>query len=217
MMQDLLAQNPIIPVITLDREEDALPLVHSLVSGGFKVIEITLRTDAALSAIERIRAQFPDLGIGAGTICSSTQINQAESLGCDFLVSPGATPTLLEEAKKSALPLIPGISTVSEIMLGLELGYQDFKFFPAEPLGGVATLKAIFGPFREVRFCATGGISLHNMTEYLNLPNVDSVGGSWMVHPSLIAQQNWPEIQQLSKTALATATALAHHPLESTA
>lgn len=207
-MQDLLAQNPIIPVITLDREEDAVPLVQSLVSAGFKIIEITLRTAAAISAIERIRTQFPDLTIGAGTICSSTQISQAEILGCDFMVSPGATPALLEDAKKSSLPLIPGISTVSEIMIGLELGYQDFKFFPAESLGGVTTLKAIFGPFREVRFCATGGISPHNMGQYLEQPNVYSVGGSWMVKPSLIAQQNWPEIYELSKAALATAYTL---------
>ena len=215
-MQHLLTQNPIIPVITLDREGDAVPLVESLVSAGFKIIEVPLRTDAALSAIERIRTQFPDLTIGAGTICSSKQITQAEILGCDFMVSPGATPALLEGAKKSPLPLIPGISTVSEIMIGLELGYQDFKFFPAESLGGVATLKAIFGPFREVQFCATGGISLANMGQYLKQPNVHSVGGSWMVHPSLIAQQNWPEIHALSKTALATAYTLTKHRPAST-
>lgn len=210
-MQDLLTHNPIIPVITLHREEDAVPLAQCLISAGFKTIEITLRTDCAPTGIELIHKQFPDLIIGAGTICNTRQISQAEALGCDFMVSPGITPDLLKCAIQSPLPLLPGISSASEIMLGLQLGYKTFKFFPAESLGGIRTLKALSGPFREVRFCATGGITVNNMGDYLNLPNVLSIGGSWMVNPSLIKQQKWSDIEQLLKTALATASSLMNH------
>lgn len=204
-MRNLLAGNPVIPVITLDRVEDAVPLAEALVAGGLKVLEVTLRTEAAIEGIKQIIKHVPGAIVGTGTVCNEQQIKLSEDIGCQFMISPGATDNLLQAAQKSSVPFLPGISSVSELMRGLEYGHRDFKFFPAEAAGGVPVLKAMAGPFSDVKFCPTGGIGLHNVLAYLALPNVLCVGGSWIAQPKLIQAKNWAEIEKLAREAVALA------------
>lgn len=204
-MRNLLAGNPVIPVITLDRVEDAVPLAEALVAGGLKVLEVTLRTEAAIEGIKQIIKHVPGAIVGTGTVCNEQQIKLSEDIGCQFMISPGATDKLLQAAQKSSVPFLPGISSVSELMRGLEYGHRDFKFFPAEAAGGVPVLKAMAGPFGDVKFCPTGGIGLHNVLAYLGLPNVLCVGGSWIAQPKLIQAKNWAEIEKLAREAVALA------------
>ena len=204
-MRNLLAGNPVIPVITLDRVEDAVPLAEALVAGGLKVLEVTLRTEAAIEGIKQIIKHVPGAIVGTGTVCNEQQIKLSEDIGCQFMISPGATDKLLQAAQKSSVPFLPGISSVSELMCGLEYGHRDFKFFPAEAAGGVPVLKAMAGPFGDVKFCPTGGIGLHNVLAYLALPNVLCVGGSWIAQPKLIQEKNWAEIEKLAREAVALA------------
>ena len=204
-MRNLLAGNPVIPVITLDRVEDAVPLAEALVAGGLKVLEVTLRTEAAIEGIKQIIKHVPGAIVGTGTVYNEQQIKLSEDIGCQFMISPGATDKLLQAAQKSSVPFLPGISSVSELMRGLEYGYRDFKFFPAEAAGGVPVLKAMAGPFSDVKFCPTGGIGLHNVLAYLALPNVLCVGGSWIAQPKLIQAKNWAEIEKLAREAVALA------------
>ena len=204
-MRNLLAGNPVIPVITLDRVEDAVPLAEALVAGGLKVLEVTLRTEAAIEGIKQIIKHVPGAIVGTGTVCNEQQIKLSEDIGCQFMISPGATDNLLQAAQKSSVPFLPGISSVSELMRGLEYGHRDFKFFPAEAAGGVPVLKAMAGPFSDVKFCPTGGIGLHNVLAYLALPNVLCVGGSWIAQPKLIQAKNWAEIEKLAREAVAFA------------
>ena len=204
-MRNLLASNPVIPVITLDRVEDAVPLAEALVAGGLKVLEVTLRTEAAIEGIKQIIKHVPGAIVGTGTVCNEQQIKLSEDIGCQFMISPGATDKLLQAAQKSSVPFLPGISSVSELMRGLEYGHRDFKFFPAEAAGGVPVLKAMAGPFSDVKFCPTGGIGLHNVLAYLALPNVLCVGGSWIAQPKLIQTKNWAEIEKLAREAVALA------------
>ena len=204
-MRNLLAGNPVIPVITLDRVEDAVPLAEALVAGGLKVLEVTLRTEAAIEGIKQIIKHVPGAIVGTGTVCNEQQIKLSEDIGCQFMISPGATDKLLQAAQKSSIPFLPGISSVSELMRGLEYGHRDFKFFPAEAAGGVPVLKAMAGPFSDVKFCPTGGIGLHNVLAYLALPNVLCVGGSWIAQPKLIQAKNWAEIEKLAREAVAFA------------
>ena len=204
-MRNLLASNPVIPVITLDRVEDAVPLAEALVAGGLKVLEVTLRTEAAIEGIKQIIKHVPGAIVGTGTVCNEQQIKLSEDIGCQFMISPGATDNLLQAAQKSSVPFLPGISSVSELMRGLEYGHRDFKFFPAEAAGGVPVLKAMAGPFSDVKFCPTGGIGLHNVLAYLALPNVLCVGGSWIAQPKLIQAKNWSEIEKLAREAVAFA------------
>lgn len=204
-MRNLLAGNPVIPVITLDRVDDAVPLAEALVAGGLKVLEVTLRTEAAIEGIKEIIKHVPDAIVGTGTVCNEQQIKLSEDIGCQFMISPGATDTLLQVAQKSSVPFLPGISSVSELMRGLEYGHRDFKFFPAEAAGGAPILKAMAGPFGDVKFCPTGGIGLHNVMAYLTLPNVLCVGGSWIAQPKLIQAKKWTEIEQLAREAVALA------------
>ena len=204
-MRNLLAGNPVIPVITLDRVEDAVPLAEALVAGGLKVLEVTLRTEAAIEGIKQIIKHVPGAIVGTGTVCNEQQIKLSEDIGCQFMISPGATDRLLQAAQKSSVPFLPGISSVSELMRGLEYGHRDFKFFPAEAAGGVPVLKAMAGPFSDVKFCPTGGIGLHNVLAYLALPNVLCVGGSWIAQPKLIQAKNWAEIEKLAREAVALA------------
>ena len=204
-MRNLLAGNPVIPVITLDRVEDAVPLAEALVAGGLKVLEVTLRTEAAIEGIKQIIKHVPGAIVGTGTVCNEQQIKLSEDIGCQFMISPGATDKLLQAAQKSSVPFLPGISSVSELMRGLEYGHRDFKFFPAESAGGVPVLKAMAGPFSDVKFCPTGGIGLHNVLAYLALPNVLCVGGSWIAQPKLIQAKNWAEIEKLAREAVALA------------
>ena len=200
-MQKMLAGNSVIPVITLDQVEDAVPLANALVAGGLKVLEITLRTEAAVEGIRKIIKQVPEAIVGTGTVCSEDQIRLSEDLGCQFMISPGATDKLLSLGSQSSVPFLPGISTVSELMRGMEYGLENFKFFPAEAAGGAPVMKAMAGPFPTIKFCPTGGIGLGNAMDYLALPNVMCVGGSWIAKTNDIREKRWKEIEQLAREA----------------
>ncbi|WP_305876945.1 bifunctional 4-hydroxy-2-oxoglutarate aldolase/2-dehydro-3-deoxy-phosphogluconate aldolase [Helicobacter pylori] len=200
---EVLQISPIIPVVVIENIWDAVPLAQSLIEGGIPIIEVTLRSSCALEAIELIAKNVPKMRVGAGTILNPTQLEQAQNRGAEFLISPGLTIKLLEHAKKKDMPLIPGVSSSSEVMQALELGYNALKFFPAEYCGGVKLLNAFNGPFKGVKFCPTGGISVDNMRSYLNLENVLCVGGSWLTPKNLIQNKEWDKITEICKRALA--------------
>ncbi|RKV31628.1 bifunctional 4-hydroxy-2-oxoglutarate aldolase/2-dehydro-3-deoxy-phosphogluconate aldolase [Helicobacter pylori] len=200
---EVLQISPIVPVVVIENIKDAVPLAQSLIEGGIPIIEVTLRSSCALEAIELIAKNVPKMRVGAGTILNPTQLEQAQNRGAEFLISPGLTPSLLEHAKKKNMPLIPGVSSSSEVMQALELGYNALKFFPAEYCGGVKLLNAFNGPFKGVKFCPTGGISADNMRSYLNLENVLCVGGSWLTPKDLIQNKEWDKITEICKRALA--------------
>ncbi len=200
---EVLQISPIIPVVVIEDIKDAVPLAQSLVEGGVQIIEVTLRSSCALEAIELIAKNVPKMHVGAGTILNPTQLEQAQNRGAEFLISPGLTIKLLEHAKKKDMPLIPGVSSSSEVMQALELGYSALKFFPAEYCGGVKLLNAFNGPFKGVKFCPTGGISADNMHSYLNLENVLCVGGSWLTPKNLIQNKEWDKITEICKRSLA--------------
>ncbi|EPZ68078.1 ketohydroxyglutarate aldolase [Helicobacter pylori UM023] len=200
---EILQISPIIPVVVIEDIKDAVPLAQSLVEGGIQIIEVTLRSSCALEAIELIAKNVPKMRVGAGTILNPTQLEQAQNRGAEFLISPGLTIKLLEYAKKKDMPLIPGVSSSSEVMQALELGYSALKFFPAEYCGGVKLLNAFNGPFKGVKFCPTGGISADNMRSYLNLENVLCVGGSWLTSKNLIQNKEWDKITEICKRSLA--------------
>ncbi len=200
---EVLQISLIIPVVVIEDIKDAVPLAQSLVEGGIPIIEVTLRSSCALEAIELIAKNVPKMHVGAGTILNPTQLEQAQNRGAEFLISPGLTIKLLEHAKKKNMPLIPGVSSSSEVMQALELGYNALKFFPAEYCGGVKLLNAFNGPFKGVKFCPTGGISIDNMHSYLNLENVLCVGGSWLTPKHLIQNKEWDKITEICKRLLA--------------
>ncbi|GAA8771650.1 bifunctional 4-hydroxy-2-oxoglutarate aldolase/2-dehydro-3-deoxy-phosphogluconate aldolase [Helicobacter pylori] len=199
---EVLQISPIVPVVVIEDIKDAVPLAQSLVEGGIHIIEVTLRSSCALEAIELIAKNVPKMRVGAGTILDPTQLEQAQNRGAEFLISPGLTIKLLEYAKKKDMPLIPGVSSSSEVMQALELGYSALKFFPAEYCGGVKLLNAFNGPFKGVKFCPTGGISIDNMRSYLNLENVLCVGGSWLTPKNLIQNKEWDKITEICKRSL---------------
>ncbi len=193
---------PVIPVMVVERLEDAVPLAQALYNGGLKVLEITLRTPVALDAIRAMVDALPeDAVIGAGTIVTPEDLKKAVEAGSTFLVSPGTTPELIEAAKASDVPLLPGIATPSEAMNLLAHGFTHLKFFPAESAGGVSMVKSIGGPLPQITFCPTGGINLAKAPEYLSLPNVACVGGTWMAPKELIAEKRWDEIEKLAREA----------------
>ncbi|WP_154490975.1 bifunctional 4-hydroxy-2-oxoglutarate aldolase/2-dehydro-3-deoxy-phosphogluconate aldolase [Helicobacter pylori] len=200
---EVLQISPIVPVVVIENIKDAVPLAQSLVEGGIHIIEVTLRSSCALEAIELIAKNVPKMCVGAGTILNPTQLEQAQNRGAEFLISPGFTIKLLEYAKKKDMPLIPGVSSSSEVMQALELGYNALKFFPAEYCGGVKLLNAFNGPFKGVKFCPTGGISIDNMHSYLSLENVLCVGGSWLTPKNLIQNKEWDKITEICKRSLA--------------
>ncbi len=200
---EVLQISPIVPVVVIENIKDAVPLAQSLIEGGIQIIEVTLRSSCALEAIELIAKNVPKMRVGAGTILNPTQLEQAQNRGAEFLISPGLTIKLLEYAKKKDMPLIPGVSSSSEVMQALELGYNALKFFPAEYCGGVKLLNAFNGPFKGVKFCPTGGISADNMHSYLNLENVLCVGGSWLTPKNLIQNKEWDKITEICKRSLA--------------
>ncbi|BAW72302.1 bifunctional 4-hydroxy-2-oxoglutarate aldolase/2-dehydro-3-deoxy-phosphogluconate aldolase [Helicobacter pylori] len=200
---EVLQISPIVPVVVVENIKDAVPLAQSLVEGGIHIIEVTLRSSCALEAIELIAKNVPKMRVGVGTILNPTQLEQAQNRGAEFLISPGLTIKLLEHAKKKDMPLIPGVSSSSEVMQALELGYNALKFFPAEYCGGVKLLDAFNGPFKGVKFCPTGGISADNMHSYLNLENVLCVGGSWLTPKNLIQNKEWDKITEICKRSLA--------------
>lgn len=203
----ILRQAPVLPVIAIDRLEHAVPLAQALVAGGLKVLEVTLRSDIALSAIKAIVKAVPEAIVGAGTVLNGQQLQAVADAGARFAISPGATPSLLTAGQNAAVPLLPGIASASELMQGLEFGYTRFKFFPAEAAGGVAMLKSLAGPFASARFCPTGGIDPANAGRYLALQNVMTVGGSWMATAALQEQQDWAKITELARACCALGVA----------
>lgn len=178
--EELVALAPVVPVVVIDDLDDAVPLASALVRGGLPAIEVTLRTQPALAAIELIAEQVPGAFVGAGTVTTAQQVEDALAAGARFLVSPGATPALLDALQDSGVPFLAGTATPSDVIALLERGITHAKFFPAEINGGVKALKALYGPFPQMRFCPTGGIDVAKAPEYLALPNVVCVGGSWM-------------------------------------
>ncbi|HAT43150.1 MAG TPA: keto-deoxy-phosphogluconate aldolase [Rheinheimera sp.] len=203
--ETLFAQGPVVPVIVIKDLATAVPLAKALVAGGVRVLEVTLRTPVALEAIELMAKEVPDAIVGAGTVTTPEQLAKVAAAGAKFAISPGLTRELLAAGKAGDIPLIPGIASISELMEGTGVGYTHFKFFPAEAAGGVKTLKSIHGPFSDIRFCPTGGINEKNFQEYLALPNVACVGGSWIVPDDAIANGDWDRITQLCKDAVAKA------------
>jgi 2-dehydro-3-deoxyphosphogluconate aldolase / (4S)-4-hydroxy-2-oxoglutarate aldolase len=199
----VLRRAPVIPVLTVKDVEDALAQARALIAGGLLVLEITLRTPAAMGAVAALAKTFPDACIGAGTIVEADQIQAAAGSGAAFLVSPGMPPRLLEAAVRSPVPLLPGAATASEAMALRERGFRALKFFPAEPAGGAKYLASLAGPLPDLIFCPTGGIDLQKAANYLALANVACVGGSWMVAPGLIARQDFGKVEQLAREASA--------------
>nr|WP_010132250.1 bifunctional 4-hydroxy-2-oxoglutarate aldolase/2-dehydro-3-deoxy-phosphogluconate aldolase [Microbulbifer agarilyticus] len=197
----VLEQAGVVPVIVIDKVSDALPLAQALVEGGLNVLEVTLRTEAALAAVEEIAKHLPDAHVGTGTVLNAGDIRRSVDAGATFMVSPGATESLLDAAADVPVPMLPGAANPSDVMRLLERGYGYQKFFPAEAAGGVPMLKSIGGPLGQVKFCPTGGIGPKNAMDYLNLSNVVCVGGSWMAAPKLVAEKNWAEITRLAKEA----------------
>src|SRR5690606_6843937 len=201
-VQAVLGASPLVPVIAIQNAEDALPLCRALVDGGIRVLEITLRTEHGVRAIEQIRKAIPEAWVGAGTVTSIAQYRQVESAGAQFVITPGVTEAILEFGVTSEAPLLPGVSTVSELMMGYALGYREFKFFPAEVAGGIPALKAFSGPFPDVVFCPTGGISRQTARDYLALPNVRAVGGSWLTPAEAIAGKDWQAVSEIARGSL---------------
>ncbi|MFK0687834.1 2-dehydro-3-deoxy-phosphogluconate aldolase [Mesorhizobium sp. IMUNJ 23033] len=197
----LLNGQPVIPVLKIADVKDAVPLARALTAGGLPAIEITLRTADALEAIRRVAGEVEGAVVGAGTILDARQFDEAASAGSKFIVSPGITNQLLAAAKDSAVPLLPGAITPGEIMAAREAGLRFLKFFPAEQSGGIASLKAFASPLADVKFCPTGGITGKNAAEYLSLPNVICVGGSWVAPDELVKAGKWDEIEVLASAA----------------
>jgi 2-dehydro-3-deoxyphosphogluconate aldolase/(4S)-4-hydroxy-2-oxoglutarate aldolase len=197
-IEDILTQAaPVMPVISLERLSDALPVAKALVAQGFTVIEVTLRSSIAMEVI-KIMQSVEGAIVGAGTVVNVQQMEELQQIGADFIVSPGATPALLSAGQHSSIPYLPAIATPAEIMLGMDMGYRYFKFFPASIYGGLAALKAFSGPFPDISFCPTGGINSDNYQDYLALANVSCVGGSWLTPGDLIANKDWPAIESLA-------------------
>ena len=202
-MDEILQAGPVMPVVVIDDAAHAVPLARALVAGGIRAIEITLRTGAALDAIEAIARDVPDAIPGVGTAITAADVLAALDAGAKFIVSPGMTPALRDAALGSGLPFLPGVATASELMAGLAAGLGAFKFFPAAQAGGIEGLKALGGPFPSVRFCPTGGVSAANAAGYLALPNVACVGGSWLAPREAIAAVEFARIEALAREAAA--------------
>jgi 2-dehydro-3-deoxyphosphogluconate aldolase/(4S)-4-hydroxy-2-oxoglutarate aldolase len=201
-VDELMAVQPVIPVITIEREEDAVPLATALAGNGLRVLEVTLRTPAALPSI-RAMSKVSGAIVGAGTVLSSNDVMLAREAGATFIVTPGLSASAVAASREADIPILPGIATATELMAGLDLGLTRFKFFPAEQAGGRAMLDAFRGPFGAVKFCPTGGISLELAKDYLKRPNVGCVGGGWVCPAKLVDAKKWDEIGALAKEAAA--------------
>lgn len=197
----VFAKAPVLPVIVIDRVEDAVPLARALVAGGLPVLEVTLRTAAALEGMRRIAAEVEGAVLGAGTVLTPSDLEASAAAGCSFAISPGATPALYHAADASPIAWLPAVATASEVMQGLAHGHQRFKFFPAVSAGGIPALKGLAGPFPQVRFCPTGGIDAASAPGFLALPNVGTVGGSWMLPKDAIVAGDWARIERLAREA----------------
>jgi len=194
---------PVIPVVVVDDAESAVPLARALARGGVPVVELTLRTPVALEAVRRIAAEVPEVAVGAGTVVTADQAEQAAAAGAQFLVSPGSTPRLLDAMDATGLPSLPGVATVSEMLALLERGREQMKFFPAEASGGVGFLSSVASPVPAARFCPTGGITAESAPTYLALPNVDCVGGSWLTPKDAVRTADWERVEKLAAAAAA--------------
>ncbi|NWG26646.1 MAG: bifunctional 4-hydroxy-2-oxoglutarate aldolase/2-dehydro-3-deoxy-phosphogluconate aldolase [Pseudorhodoplanes sp.] len=199
----LIGGVPVIPVLTIERVRDAVPLARALAAGGLAVIEVTLRTDAALDAMRAIASELPDVVVGAGTVVKDADIEAAIAAGASYLVSPGTPERLADALARASVPVIPGCATVGEAMALAARGFAVLKFFPAEASGGVAWLKSIAGPLSALRFCPTGGIDMTNAAAYLALPNVVSIGGSWVAPKEAVASGDFEKITSLARAASA--------------
>ena len=199
---------PLIPVVVIDRLDDAVPLAGALLQGGISALEITLRTPVACEAISAMKSALPDAVIGAGTVSSSETYEAAVQSGADFVVSPGATEQLFKAAAAHAVPFLPGAVTGSEVLRAMEFGYAALKFFPAEAVGGTSALQALSGPFPNVNFMPTGGVTPDNVANYFQLENVCAVGGSWLTPRELLMGQQWEALYQLAADSVAQVTAM---------
>jgi 2-dehydro-3-deoxyphosphogluconate aldolase/(4S)-4-hydroxy-2-oxoglutarate aldolase len=202
--QSLLSICPVVPVIVLDEPAQALPLGRALLAGGITIAEITLRTSAGLESI-RLLSDLPDLHVGAGSVLLAGQVDKVVEAGAQFIVSPGFSAAVVRRSAELDVPALPGVATSSELMAAMELGLTEVKFFPAGVLGGPAAIKALTAPFTTMSFMPSGGVNPDNMADYLALPAVPAVSGSWMVDPKLIRAQRWDEISRLSADAIAAA------------
>jgi len=200
-IEQITSTSPVIPVLAIESLEDVLPLAEALCEGGLSVLEVTLRTPIALQAIALIRKNLPDAIVGAGTVLNAEDLRCALEAGSEFIVSPGTTPQLVDAVLATQTSFLPGVSTASEAMNLLEKGFSHLKFFPAQAAGGQAMLKALYGPLPQIRFCPTGGIDKEKAHQYLALPNVMCVGGSWMAPKELVREKNWPEIKRRAEAA----------------
>lgn len=198
---ELFAMGPVVPVIVIDDLADAVPMAEALMAANVRLLEVTLRTPVALQAISILRDALPSAVVGAGTVTSPEQLAQVQAAGAQFAISPGITAPLLAAGVASDIALIPGVATISELMLARSYGYTHLKFFPAEAAGGVRMLQAIAGPFPDVTFCPTGGIHADNYRDYLALPNVACVGGSWILPRAALAAKDWAAITVAASTA----------------
>lgn len=200
---DLANHGPVIPVIVINKVEDAVPMAEALLEGGIKVLEVTLRTSCALQAMEAIAKAVPDAILGSGTVRNIKDAQASKDAGCQFAVSPGYTSELGKAAREIGLPLLPGVSTGSEIMTANADGYYFLKLFPAVAVGGINLLKGFSGPFGDVKFCPTGGVTVDSAPQFLALPNVVVCGGTWLTPADAVAARNWKHITQLAKEASA--------------
>ena len=199
---------PLIPVVVIDRLDDAVPLAEALLQGGISALEITLRTPVACEAISAMKLALPDAVIGAGTVSSGETYEAAVQSGADFVVSPGATEQLFKAAAAHAVPFLPGAVTGSEVLRAMEFGYATLKFFPAEAVGGAPALQALSGPFPNVNFMPTGGVTPDNVANYFQLENVCAVGGSWLTPRELLMGQQWEALYQLAADSVAQVTVM---------
>ena len=206
-IEDFLRLSPVMPVVTIEDAAIAPDLARAFVRGGIRVIEVTLRTPAALRAIEAISRAEPDICVGAGTVLSISDLHCAASAGAAFAISPGSTPTLLAGGLHASIPYLPAVATASELMSGLAAGYRCFKFFPAGAAGAIPMLKSFAGPFPDARFCPTGGITQETVGSYLELPNVLCAGGSWLSPGDALAARDWTRIEALAAKAAASRSA----------
>lgn len=200
-IKPFMSLGPVIPVLVIDDTDKAVPLARALIAGGIKVLEITLRTPNALSVISEIARHVPDAVLAAGTVTTPEQWEASARAGARFAVSPGLTPRLLDAAAQAPIPLLPGVATASELMTAMDSGFECFKFFPAQQAGGVGMLRALGGPFAQALFCPTGGITPQTAPDYLALPNVACVGGSWLAPSAALAAGDWTAITALAQAA----------------
>jgi 2-dehydro-3-deoxyphosphogluconate aldolase/(4S)-4-hydroxy-2-oxoglutarate aldolase len=197
-IEDILKQSPVVPVIVIDKLEHAVPLAQALVDGGLPVLEVTLRSDVAMQAIREISKAVTGAIVGVGTVTQSEQFQESIEAGAQFAVSPGLTDALLAASRNVDLPFLPGVFTPSEVMRAHEHGFTALKLFPAQQAGGIGMLKAMHGPLPAMKFCPTGGIGTDNFVDFLKLPNVACVGGSWVCPASVVQSQDWTKITQLA-------------------